>query len=124
MKELKHKAEENCLKKVRMVMSSGLALIAGNIGFIWAGTYVFFSWDIIEPLAYFITAGAGVVLTYQFFKMGRMYSHYNYQRYLFQKYLPGAYESVGFDEKKFDEEKLKMLKLESVIKDHYIRKLS
>ena len=105
-------------------MTMGLGLIGTNIGFIWAGTYVIWSWDIVEPLAYFIDAGAGIILTYQFFKMGRMYSHYNYQEYLFAKFLPKAHEDLGFNNQQYHAEQLKMKKLEAVIKDHYIRKLS
>ena len=91
MRKLRLQAEENCRKKVRIVMTTGLGMIGLNIGFIWSGTYVIWSWDIVEPLAYFIDAAAGIVLTYQFFKMGRMYSHYNYQEYLFRRYLPGEF---------------------------------
>jgi len=28
-------------------MSWGLVFIGGNIGFIWSGTYIFYSWDIM-----------------------------------------------------------------------------
>ena len=37
-------------------MSLGSVLLAMNIGFIWSGTYIFYSWDIIEPIAYFMSS--------------------------------------------------------------------
>lgn len=105
------KAQQQCRNKVRKLMATGLALIGANIGFIWAGTYVIWSWDIIQPIAYFIDAGAGIILTYQFFKMGKMYSHLNYQEYIFKKYLKKSYQNVGFDENKYAAEILKLKKM-------------
>jgi hypothetical protein len=60
----------------------GLAIIGGNIGFIWSGTYIFYSWDIIEPLAYFVSSIGAITLAAQFFKLGRPYSNHVYQQYL------------------------------------------
>lgn len=47
MKEKKRKADEICMKKARFRMSFGLFALAGNIGFIWSGTYLYWSWDIV-----------------------------------------------------------------------------
>lgn len=73
-------------------MSWGLMFLGGNIAFIWSGTYVFYSWDIVEPLAYFASSLAAIVLATQFFKLGRPYSNTAYQQYLMDKLSPKVYQ--------------------------------
>jgi len=67
---------------VRSRMSLGVLLILANVGFIWSGTYVFYSWDIIEPMAYFVSSLAGIILCSRFFKMRRPFSLLNYKQYM------------------------------------------
>lgn len=55
-------------------MSLGLIGIAANIGFIWSGTYVFFSWDIVEPIAYFSSSLVSIVLFGQILKIKKPFS--------------------------------------------------
>jgi hypothetical protein len=78
-------------------MTLGLGLIGANIGFIWSGTYVFFSWDIIEPIAYFTSSLASIVLFGQFLKLKKPFSLQNYRDYLINHYLPQASEKIGLN---------------------------
>lgn len=55
-------------------MLYGLGLLAANIGFIWSGTYVFFSWDIVEPMAYFSSSLVGIILFGQVLKLRKPFS--------------------------------------------------
>jgi hypothetical protein len=75
----------------------GLVLIAANTGFIWSGTYLFFSWDIIEPLAYFISSLSGIILTAQFFKLKKPFTNLNYKEYMINKYSEQAYKKFNLD---------------------------
>lgn len=77
-------------------MSWGLVVLGGNIAFVWSGTYVFYSWDIMEPLAYFVSSMGAIILAAQFFKLGRMYSNAAYQQYLMEKVSPQIYKQKGF----------------------------
>lgn len=104
-------------------MSWGLMFLGGNIAFIWSGTYIFYSWDIIEPLAYFVSSLGAIVLASQFFKLGRVYSNYAYQQYLIDKISPKVYAQVGFDMKKLTNAEYHLVQLESVLKDHYLKRL-
>ncbi len=79
-------------------MGMGLVLLGCNIGFIWSGTYIFWTWDIVEPLAYFISSFAGIIVAYQFFKIGKPYSNYNYQEYLMTKNREKVYKQLNFSE--------------------------
>lgn len=44
---MKRQADEICMKQVKKIFSVGLFVLAGNVGFIWSGTYIFYSWDIV-----------------------------------------------------------------------------
>lgn len=91
------------MKKARFRMSLGLFALAGNIGFIWSGTYLYWSWDIVQPLAYFLSSFGGIVLAYQYFKIGKPYSNRNYLEYLTNKYSEKVYKEIGFSETQFKE---------------------
>jgi len=56
----------------RMLM--GLGLLAANTAFIWSGTYVFWSWDIIEPIAYFMSSLGAIALFGQALKLRKPFS--------------------------------------------------
>jgi hypothetical protein len=56
-------------------MALGLFGIVANMAFVGFGTFVYFSWDIIEPWAYFISSGVGILLTWQFFKIRKSFSY-------------------------------------------------
>jgi hypothetical protein len=78
-------------------MSLGLGLIAANIGFIWSGTYVFFSWDIIEPIAYFSSSFVSIILFGQILKIRKPFSLDNYREYLINQYMSKACERIGLN---------------------------
>lgn len=67
--------------KAMRIMSLGLFVIAGHFGFVSAGTYFIWSWDIVEPLAYFNTAFAGIVLTTSYFWTRQDYTNQTYCQY-------------------------------------------
>lgn len=74
LREKKQKAIELSEKMAKRKMLYGLGLLAANIGFIWSGTYVFFSWDIVEPMAYFSSSLVGIILFGQVLKLRKPFS--------------------------------------------------
>lgn len=52
------------------------------MGFVGYGTYVFYSWDIIEPMVYFIGLGASILLGAQYFKLNNQYNNDSFFEYL------------------------------------------
>lgn len=78
-------------------MYMGVGLLAANIAFIWSGTYHFYSWDIIEPIAYFTSSLANIVLFSQIFKINKPFSLQNYRKYLIEKNMPIAAEKIGLN---------------------------
>jgi hypothetical protein len=108
---------------VRARMSLGIFLILGNVVFIWAGTYIYYSWDIIEPIAYFIASLAGIILATRFFKVKRPFSLQNYKEYMLKKYMVKAAKKVGVDLTQLENKKIQLAELEAEIKDYYLKKL-
>ena len=111
------------MKKARQKMALGLLFFGGNIGFIWSGTYIFWSWDIVEPLAYFISSMGGIAVALQFFKLGKPYSNYSYQEYLAKKNSEKVYKMLEFSENELKEKEYQLKHLESILKDYFIKKL-
>lgn len=97
MLDRKSQAVVICSKMVRNRMSLGILIILANVIFIWSGTYIFYSWDIIEPIAYFVSSLAGILLCAAFFKIKRPFSLLNYKKYMIDSYMPKAMEKVGLN---------------------------
>ena len=48
----KHKIDRRAEKKAQMLLALGSLIMVGQFAFITSGTFVFYSWDIMEPIAY------------------------------------------------------------------------
>jgi cell division protein FtsB len=57
---------------------------------------VIWSWDIVEPMAYFIDLGASIVFSYHFFATYRDYSKRNFFNFIKQKELEKLYANENF----------------------------
>jgi hypothetical protein len=123
LREKKERALKLAERMSVRYMSLGMGLIAANIGFIWSGTYVFYSWDIIEPIAYFTSSLASIVLFTQFFKLRKPFSLENYRAYLIEYYLPRASEKIGLNLSDLETKERELQVVESIIKDYLIAKL-
>ena len=51
-------------------MNLGLLAIAFNFYLVGGGTYIYYSWDVMEPIAYFIQSSVQILFTYQILKLG------------------------------------------------------
>ncbi len=94
-------------------MSLGLVLILTNIVFIWSGTYIYYSWDIIEPVAYFVSSLAGIILCAGFFKIKRPFSLFNFKKYMIEKNMPEAMKKIGLDANELYAKKIHLAELEA-----------
>jgi len=56
-------------------MVAGLVALTGQFVFVAYGTYSLWSWDIMEPMAYFLTSAGSIYLTAQFFRFQDDYSN-------------------------------------------------
>ena len=89
-----------------------LVALAANIGFIWGGTYVVYSWDIIEPWAYFISSAASIYLFRKAGQLRKPFSLSSYRHHLiYEVYLERAALEVGLDLGKLREQEKQLLLL-------------
>ena len=69
-------------------MYSGLIYCFGYAGFIFFGTYYWFTWDIVEPITYFMDLSACIALMTLFFVGKRSeYDNNWFHNLLKQRYL-------------------------------------
>ena len=87
------------------------------------GTYVFWSWDIVEPMVYFIGLGASIVLGLQYFKINQQYSNVSFFEYLKERDLLKICLKVGFDLKNLEAKEKELVTLEKVIKSNFLMNL-
>jgi len=92
----------------------------GQFGFVGAGTYVIYSWDIIEPMVYFMNLGASVFLGYQFFKTYKDYSPGAFLNYLKDKELQKLYVKNNFPVQELEKLENHVVLLERVIKSNIV----
>lgn len=89
-------------RRAKMFMSLGLFGLMGHFGFVGVGTYYIWSWDVVEPLAYFITLGASTILATQYFKLKGDYENSSYLEYLTHKQLIRIAPKYGFDYEEYE----------------------
>ena len=97
MQEQYNFLEEIASKSAKRVMTLGLFTLCGYFGFVFAGTYYIWSWDIVEPLAYFILLTGTIGLSYQYFKLRKDFTSSSYHAHLTQKYIRQIADQYRFD---------------------------
>jgi hypothetical protein len=105
-------------------MRYGLWFLGGNFTFIWFGTYYYLSWDIVEPLTYFISSLGFIVLAAShLFRLVRPYSSEALMKDMMSKAAPRVYKELGFNPDELLKAECELIQLESILKDYYLRKL-
>ena len=59
---MKNELTDSASKKTRMLMWAGLAGMAAQFGILARLTWWEYSWDIMEPVTYFITYGTAILM--------------------------------------------------------------
>lgn len=99
-------------------MFLGLGFLFGHFTFVGYGTYVIYSWDIIEPLVYFIGLFSSIALGIQFFKIGEQFTYKAYLDWLKTREFERICKANNFSAAAFDLEEKKLEKIEELIKSH------
>jgi len=53
-------------------MFGGLLVLCGHFCFMGAGIYVYYDWNVMEPIGYFLNTGGVIYLSYQYFKYSKL----------------------------------------------------
>lgn len=115
-----HKLREEIMAKARfrakMNMSLGLAALVGYFNFVGLGTYYVWSWDVVEPLAYFLGLGGTIFVTTRFFKLKDDYENNTYFEYLSLKHFKKLAPKYDFTEEDYVSARERMNYLRNKIK--------
>lgn len=107
-------------EKVRNRMVLGIPLIVLNAAFIVYGTFFKWSWDIVEPITYFIASGTTLALASVFFlKWRRPFSYEESLSFISKGFLPDLDRARGFNRELFEEKKLELKKAEHEMREYF-----
>ncbi|KRW99996.1 hypothetical protein PPERSA_05499 [Pseudocohnilembus persalinus] len=107
MKSIKQQLLNIAHRQEKLKMCAGLVALIGQFSFVGIGTYQIWSWDIVEPMAFFTQFCGSVYLSFQFFKY---YNDYDNNTYLEWRKLE-ALKRIA-KQKNFDLERLEFLEEE------------
>jgi hypothetical protein len=113
---LKQYIMEKARLRAKLTMSLGLVGIASYFSFVAVGTYYIWSWDIVEPLAYFIGLGGSIFLASRYFKLQEDYENSNYMEYLAKKYFKKMAPRYGLDIMEYEATKMQLNELKNKLK--------
>ena len=98
-------------------------ILIGQFGFVGYGTYVVYSWDIIEPMVYFIGLGASILLGVQYFKLNEQYNNTSFFEYLKKKDLEKICKKVNFKLSTLEENEKALENMDKFIKSNILLNL-
>lgn len=102
-------------KYARRVLWTGLALLSLECAYVGIGTYVYFSWDIMEPQAYIINSGNALLIYAAYALRKQNLSQSNMFTYLTNKKISDLSKSQNFDLEKFQNIKKELELLKSQV---------
>ena len=85
----------------RAGLSLGFLLLGGQVLLVVYGVYVFYNWDIMEPIMYFLQYAGVLALGSLFFLMRGKYEHQTFARWLAKRYQHARLRKTGFDERRY-----------------------
>lgn len=103
LQEKKEELDKIAHKQVRRVLWTGLGLALGHVGLFFRLTFWEFSWDVMEPIAFFATA-TGIVVGYAYFLItSRDPTYQDFMKRLFLSRQRKLIKKYNFDIGKFEE---------------------
>jgi len=103
LQEQKEIIDKRAHKQVRAMLWGGLGLGFAQIGLFFRLTFWDFSWDVMEPIAFFTTS-AGIIIGYAFFMFtSKDLSYVDLMQILFLSRQRKLFKKYNFDVNKFKE---------------------
>jgi hypothetical protein len=100
--ELKSAITNKARTYAKVKMSLGMGYLLGYFGFVYWGTYIQWSWDVVEPIAYFIGLTGTIYLSTRYFALQQDYANNNYFEYLTSNSFRKLAPKYGFDQAEYD----------------------
>lgn len=103
LQEKKEEIDRLAHRQVRCILWMGLALAVIQVGLFFRLTFWEFSWDVMEPIAFFTTA-SGIVIGYAYFLFtSRDPTYQDFMQRLFLSRRRKLFKKYSFDIEKFKE---------------------
>lgn len=112
--------EKRAHRNTKAKLSLGLAALVGQFYFVGYGTYVAYSWDIMEPIAYFINLSFTILFSYQFFRLKDEFSPSTFYEYLRKNEISRLAKQQDFDISSFYALERELEELDTKIKMNVI----
>lgn len=103
LQEKKEELDKIAHRQVRRILWTGLGLALAHVGLFFRLTFWEFSWDVMEPIAFFATA-TGIVIGYAYFLFtSRDPTYQDFMKRLFLSRQRKLIKKYNFDIEKFEE---------------------
>ncbi|XP_074288102.1 calcium uniporter protein 5, mitochondrial-like [Silene latifolia] len=103
LQERKEEIDRQAHKQVRLILWSGLGVTITQVGLFFRLTFWEFSWDVMEPIAFFTTA-SGLVIGYAYFMItSKDPSYQDLMKTLFLSRQRKLFKKYDFDLNRFKE---------------------
>ncbi|XP_051197624.1 uncharacterized protein [Lolium perenne] len=101
LKKKKEEIDRQAHKQVKRILWSGLLFLQTTLGLTFRFTFWEFSWDVIAPVAFFVTS-SDLLVGYAYFLVTlRKLSYRSYMERLFETRRKKLYDKEGFDMEKY-----------------------
>jgi hypothetical protein len=101
LKKKKEEIDRHAHKQVKRILWSGLLFLQTTLGLTFRFTFWEFSWDVIAPVAFFVTS-SDLLVGYAYFLVTlRKLSYRSYMERLFETRRKKLYTKEGFDMEKY-----------------------
>lgn len=100
--EVKEEIMKKAKFRAKVNMSMGLAVLVGYFNFVAIGTYYVWSWDVVEPLAYFLALSGSIFATSRYFKLKQDFENDTYFEYQTNKQFRKLAPRYGFNQEEFE----------------------
>ena len=94
--------DKKALKKANRILTLGASIMISQFVFIVGGTYVVFSWDVMEPIAYLMGMTNFTVAFMFYFQSRAEMELSSLQDILFHRQAKKLYLKKGFDEETYN----------------------
>lgn len=103
LQEAKEEIDRQAHRQVRVMLWSGLVVVVLQVGLFFRLTFWEFSWDVMEPIAFFTTT-AGIVIGYAYFMFtSKDPSYQDLMKTLFLSRQRKLFKKYNFDANRFKE---------------------
>jgi len=116
MEQMKRLIEKQSRRKANALLFLGSSVLISEFALITCGTYMFFSWDVMEPISYMVLYANFWAGFFFYALRKRSLELESVQDILTQVFSRRAYRKKGFDIKRYEELVLEIEELRQIVK--------